>query len=105
MSRNRGHRHTTKTETAKEVVTVLKRFPDIKMIAPGEIDPKNRSTCSRKFITMVHTTAGCELIISGQGSQKISVHTNNSSGLFTFLKNHKKLRGFEFKERERKPEV
>ena len=42
MSRNRGHRHTTKTETAKEVVTVLKRFPDIKMIAPGEIDPKNR---------------------------------------------------------------
>jgi len=105
MPKQRGRRHTTKTDTAEEVVAVLERFPEIDMIAPGEIDPKNRSASSHKFITVVHTNAGCELIISGQGSQKVAVHTADSRALVKFLRNHKKLRSFSIKERERKPEI
>lgn len=103
MSKKRGKRHTTLTETAKLVVRELEKIPGIKMIAPGEIDPKNSSRGGR-FVTIVHTVSGCELLISGQGSQKVSVHTDKSETILPALQGAKSLRQFVFKERERYPE-
>lgn len=52
------------------------------------------------------TTAGMELLISGQSVQKTAVHTDGDpSVIFEALKESKKLKEFEFKERERKPGV
>ena len=57
-------------------------------------------------MTVSYTTAGCELSISGQSSQKVSVHTRgNASILIKQLKEQKKLREFVFKERTRKPGI
>lgn len=73
------------------------------MIAPGEIRTNNRGTSGR-FVTCVYTNAGFELIISGQSTQKVAVHTTGDSrAIFTTLKASKKLREFTFKERDRKP--
>lgn len=73
------------------------------MIAPGEIRTNARSASGR-FVTCVYTTAGFELIISGQSAQKVAVHTtSNARAVFAALKASKKLREFVFKERERKP--
>ncbi len=75
------------------------------MIAPGEIRTNTRGSRG-KFITIVYTSSGFELLISGQGSQKVSVHTTKEpQTVITLLKNSKKLSGFAFKERERKPGV
>ena len=104
MSKPRGHEHTSLTETATLVVRELKKIPHIKMIAPGEIKTNSR-TASKRFVTAVYTNAGMELIISGQSTQKVAVHTSvNPQEIFSQLKAGKKLRDFEFKERERKPE-
>ncbi len=106
MSKQRGKEHTTLTETAQEVVRVLERMPGVKMIAPGEIKINSRKGAGTRFITAVYTTAGMELIISGQSVQKVAVHTNhNPETLLKVLKEHKKMRNFTFKERERKPGV
>lgn len=103
MARPRGREHSTLTETATLVVTELKRIPGIKMIAPGEIRTNSRGASGR-FVTCVYTTAGFELIISGQSAQKVAVHTTaDPQVIFTTLKASKKLREFTFKERERKP--
>ena len=73
------------------------------MIAPGEIRTNSRGA-SKRFVTCVYTTAGFELIISGQSTQKVAVHTStNPQQIVTTLKASKKLRDFIFKERERKP--
>jgi len=72
MPHKRGREHTTLTETAATVVRVLERLPGIKMVAPGIIDAKRSG---KRFVTIVHTTAGFELIIYGTGVQKIAVHT------------------------------
>ena len=75
------------------------------MIAPGEIRSNARGATGR-FITVVYTTAGFELIISGQSTQKVAVHTTATAApIITELQACKKLRGFVFKERERKPEI
>lgn len=104
MPKPRGREHTTLTETATLVVRELEKIPGIKMIAPGEIRT-NRLGAGRRFITVVYTSAGCELIISGQSSQKVAVHTSHDPrNVITNLKASKKLREFMFKERERKPE-
>ncbi len=66
MLKNRGKEHTTLTETAKEVVRVLKRQSGIKMIAPGIIDARRSG---KRYITAVYTAAGIEFIISGTGVQ------------------------------------
>jgi hypothetical protein len=105
MSKNRGREHSTLTETADLVVRELEKIPGIKMIAPGEIRTNKRSAGGR-FITISYTTAGFELLISGQSSQKVAVHTNIDPHLIIpALKASKKLREFVFKERERKPEI
>ena len=106
MAKQRGKEHTTLTETAQEVVRVLQGIPGVKMIAPGEIKTNSRKGAGSRFVTAVYTTAGMELIISGQSVQKVAIHTDgNAKTIFKALKDHKKMRNFSFKERERKPGV
>ncbi len=103
MSKPRGNEHTSLTETATEVVKVLERMNGIKMIAPGIIDAKRSGP---RHITAVETTAGLELIISGQGVQKIAIHltvNRDFQSLFDELKGNKRLNHFTFKQRERFP--
>ena len=103
MAKPRGREHSTLTETADLVVRELEKIPGIKMIAPGEIRTNSRGASGR-FVTCVYTTAGFELIVSGQSAQKVAVHTTaDSRAIFAALKASKRLREFSFKERERKP--
>lgn len=103
MPKPRGREHTTLTETAEQVVYELKKISGIKMIAPGEIRT-NRRGASTRFVTASYTSAGFELLISGQSSQKVAVHTtDNPKVILNKLKESKKLRDFVFKERTRKP--
>jgi hypothetical protein len=107
MPKPRGREHATLTETAQIVVRELEKIPGLKMIAPGEIRTNQRSA-SQRFVTVVYTPAGFELLISGQSMQKVAVHTHpneNPEAIIAVLKNNKKLRDFEFKERERKPGI
>ena len=105
MPKPRGREHSTLTETAAIVVRELEKLPGLKMIAPGEIRTNARGA-SGKFVTCVYTNAGFELLVSGQSTQKIAVHTiGDSQAIFAALEASKKLREFTFKERERKPEV
>lgn len=105
MPKPRGKEHTTLTETALIVVRVLEKLPGIKMIAPGEIRIGARSRGGTRHCTASFTTAGMELLISGQSVQKVSVHTEVPEIIFEQLKNAKSLRDFAFKSRERKPGV
>lgn len=105
MTKPRGREHTTLTETATLVVHELKRYRGIKMIAPGIIDAKRSG---KRFITVVYTTAGFELIISGTGVQKVAVHLADSTltkELIGNLKKSKALHRFEWKERDKKPGI
>ena len=103
MPKPRGKEHTTLTETATTVVRELYKIPGVKMIAPGEISTTSRNKSGKRFITIVYTSAGCELIITGQSVQKVSIHTASPEIILTILKKAKSLRDFAFKERERKP--
>ena len=105
MPKPRGKEHTTLTETAQIVVRELEKLPGIKMIAPGEIRTNARARGGSRFATATFTAAGFELLISGQSVQKIAVHADNPTKVFGALKGSKKLREFEFKERERRPGV
>jgi len=102
MKKIRGGTHTTLTETAEQVAKILETIPGVTLISPGIIK-KNKS--ANRYITGVFTTAGMELIISGQSVQKVSVHCNPDLAphIFHSLTLHKKLAGFEFKTREKKP--
>jgi Predicted metal-binding protein (DUF2103) len=105
MPKPRGREHSSLTETAEAVVYELKRIPGIKMIAPGEIRSNKKSSQTR-YVTANFTTAGFELLISGQSIQKVAIHTDRDpKEIFAALKERKKLRGFIFKERDRKPGV
>jgi hypothetical protein len=105
MPKPRGREHSTLTETAALVVYELKKIPGIKMIAPGEIRT-NKKSASTRYVTATHTTAGFELLIAGQSIQKVAVHTDTDSrAIFATLKTSKKLVGYIFKERDRKPGV
>lgn len=105
MPKPRGREHSTLTETAAMVVYELKRIPGIKMIAPGEIRT-NKKSSSTRYVTAVYTSGGFELLISGQSIQKVAVHTEaNPHKIFHALKSSKKLQGFMFKERDRKPGI
>jgi hypothetical protein len=77
------------------------------MIAPGIINTNSRKGAGSRFITIVYTSAGFELIITGQSVQKVAVHTEPSytKKLIQELKTNKRLNNFTFKERERKPGV
>lgn len=103
MPKPRGREHTSLTETAQEVVEVLERLNGIKMIAPGVIDARRSGP---RYVTAVETAAGMELIVSGQGVQKIAIHltvNRDFQTLFEELRNHKRLSHFTFKQRERFP--
>lgn len=106
MKKLRGGTHTTLTDTAELVVHVLEKIPGVTMISPGVIS-NTRSKGSTRFVTAVFTTAGMELIISGQGIQKVAVHCNplDAQVIFTTLSSHKKLSLITFKTRKRKPGV
>ncbi len=105
MPKPRGREHSSLTETATLVVRELEKIPGIKMIAPGEIRKNNRASSGR-FVTAAYTAAGFELLISGQSTQKVAVHTTDSAQIvISILKESKRLREFEFKERERKPGI
>ena len=105
MPRARGREHSTLTETAALVVRELEKIPGIKMIAPGEIRTNARGAKGR-FVTCVYTNAGFELLVSGQSTQKVAVHTAaDPRAIFATLKASKKLREFVCKERQRKPGV
>jgi hypothetical protein len=101
-----GGTHTTLTETAEEVVSVLKRIPGVSTISPGLIT-KSSGRSGTRYITAVFTNAGMELIISGQGVQKVAVHCNPDLAphIFSALSAHKKLSSFSFKTRARKPGI
>ena len=105
MSKPRGREHSSLTETATAVVYELKNIPGIKMIAPGEIR-SNKKSASTRYVTATYTSGGFELLISGQSIQKVAVHTDRDPhDIFAALKASKKLTGFIFKERERKPGI
>jgi hypothetical protein len=104
MPKPRGKEHTTLTETAQVVVKVLMKVPGIKMVAPGQISTTSRNKSGKRFVTIVYTNAGCELIITGQSVQNVAVHTNTPKNILPALKKEKSLRDFTFKERDRKPE-
>jgi hypothetical protein len=75
------------------------------MIAPGEIASK-RSNSRR--CTISYTAAGLDISVSGQGTQKIAVHTESETAakqVATLLRTDKRLRHFSFSERERKPGI
>jgi hypothetical protein len=104
MAKPRGKEHTTLTETATLVVRALGRIQGIKMIAPGEIRTTSRRKSGNRHVTAVFTTAGFELIITGQSVQKVAVHTDGDPmAVFTELQNAKSLSSMTFKQRERKP--
>ncbi len=103
MPKPRGREHTTLTETATVVVRELYKVPGIKMIAPGEISTTSRRKGGKRFITIVTTNGGCELIITGQSVQKVAVHTSDVDTIVKTLKKTKALREFSFSQRSRKP--
>ena len=103
--KQRGREHSSLTETAEAVVYELKKIPGIKMIAPGEIRSNKRSA-SKRYVTANYTVAGFELLISGQSTQKVAVHTDRDPReVFSELKQMKRLAHITFKERERKPGI
>lgn len=104
MPKSRGRSHTSLTETAALVVKVLSTYADIKMIAPGEITSTRQATTGQRWLTAVYTPAGMELIISGQSTQKVAVHTTvDAQVVFAQLRQDKRLRSFRSKERSRFP--
>jgi hypothetical protein len=105
MARKRGSSHTTLTDTADIVVRELEKTPGIKMIAPGVIVAKRSGI---RFITVVYTSGGFELIISGTGVQKVSVHLvepRQAKQLVSQLQSSKNLKPFSWNERSRKPGI
>lgn len=105
MPKPRGREHSTLTETATIVVHELKKIPGIKMIAPGEIR-SNKKSAGARYVTAVFMNSGFELIISGQSAQRVAVHTDGDPHvIFNTLMKSKRLEGFLFKERERKPGI
>ena len=106
MKSLRGGTHTTLTETASLVVRALETIPGVTKISPGIIT-QNGGRTGKSYVTVVFTNAGFELIITGQGVQKVAVHTEpkDSSRVFKDLSSHKKLRELTFKTRDRKPGI
>jgi len=100
-----GREHTTLTETATLVVRELYKIPGIKMIAPGEINTASRRKGGKRFVTVVELAGGCELIITGQGVQKVAVHGVFAAIVIAHLQQTKALREFSFSQRSRKPGV
>lgn len=105
MPKPRGKEHTSLTETAAVVVKELKKIPGVKMIAPGEINTTSRRKSGKRFVTLVETVGGFELIITGQSVQKVSIHTDKPELILEYLEKAKALREFSFSKRQRKPGI
>jgi hypothetical protein len=105
MPKPRGREHTTLTETAAVVVRELYKVPGVKMIAPGEISTTSRRKGGKRFVTVVALVSGCELIITGQGVQKVAVHGADADVVTKYLSQTKALREFSFSKRSRKPGI
>lgn len=105
MARKRGSSHTTLTETADIVVRELEKISGIKMIAPGIIDARRSGP---RHVTAVYTSGGCELIISGQGVQKVALHLTepaNAPKIIESLQKNKALKLFAWNERSKLPGI
>jgi hypothetical protein len=99
-----GGTHTTLTDAAKKVVKELDKLPDgvIKFYSPGRItDPKRSGGTIR--LNLVHTTAGIEMKICGNGVQIVTVHTDHPREMIELLKRAKALKNINIKETERMP--
>ena len=107
MLNKRGKKHTTLTETASEVVKIVKKIPGINMVAPGIISKNQRRGSGQRYVTIVKTNAGLQLIISGQGTQKVAVHCENKDvdRVISSITEHRDLSHIIFKLRERRPGV
>lgn len=103
MPKPRGREHTTLTQTATIVVRELKKCPGIKMIAPGEITTSGRRTTGKRHLTMTLTSAGLQLLITGQSVQKVAVHCDAPHEVIRILTTAKSLRDFAVLLRERNP--
>lgn len=106
MKSLRGGTHTTLTETAELVVRVLETIPGVTRISPGIIT-QNGGRSGKSYITVVFTNAGLELIVTGQGVQKVAVHCVPASApsILKALQAHKRLAFLTFKTRDRKPGI
>ena len=105
MPKGRGREHTSLTETAQLVVRELEKLPGIKMVAPGQIKVAGRRRSGARHCTAIFTTAGLELLITGQSVQRVAIHTDHPTLIFEELKKAKSLQNFTFSSRERKPGV
>ncbi len=106
MKNIRGGTHSTLTETAEEVVVLLEKIPGVTLVSPGIIT-QGKSKSGKRRVTAVFTNAGMELLISGQGVQKVAVHCNPDIAphIFHALGEQKKLSAYIFKKRERRPGI
>ena len=106
MKNLRGGTHTTLTETAELVVRALEGIPGVTLVSPGIIT-QNGGRSGKSYVTAVFTNAGMELIITGQGVQKVAIHCNpkEASHILKTLKVHKRLSALAFKTRDRKPGI
>lgn len=106
MKNLRGGTHTTLTETAELVVKALEGISGVTRISPGIIT-QNGGRSGKSYVTASFTNAGLELIITGQGVQKVAVHANpkHASDIFKALSTHKRLSALEFKTRDKKPGI
>jgi hypothetical protein len=106
MKQLRGGTHTTLTETAKSVVQVLEKIGGVSKISPGIIT-QNGGRSGKSYVTAVFTNAGLELIITGQGVQKVAIHCQKCDRLqiFNKLRLDKRMAGINFKTRDRQPGI
>jgi hypothetical protein len=104
MKIRRAGDHTTLTETSERVVAVLARQNVPFRLSPGEIRQNHRRG-GMNYLTVIKTNAGLELLISGQGSQKVTVlcTTTDAITILANLNASKLLNDFTIKSRERKP--
>lgn len=97
-------KHSTVTDSAAQVIGVLRKLPDVKRIAPGQIKQSQKKG-GKKFLTLVHTNAGLEMIVTGNSVQKVTVFTENSKKVAAALLKSKDLQPFTITERERRPGI
>ena len=96
--------HSTVTEATGEVIRVLEKLPSVKRIATGEIRQSTTKGGAR-YLTLVYTNAGIEMIITGGSVQKITVFTDTPDHVLSELKSSKRLKNYTISQRERKPGV
>lgn len=101
--KKRGGTHTTLIGAAQLVVREIDRLPEylVKRVSPGVISDPSRS--GSRHLTFIYTNVGIEMLISGDGVQTVSVHTDHPQQVTTALREARRLKNFAFHERERRP--